>query len=75
MLGWSKQFWQVNFDEIGGRIIEPDKGSRFLQPGQTTRYLSQEPDLSSFTTRDYVADGLPPCDEGWTGRLALNALA
>ncbi len=61
--------------KLAAGLIEPDKGSRFLQPGQTTRYLSQEPDLSSFnTTRDYVADGLPPCDEGWNGQLAIERL-
>ena len=26
--------------------VEPDRGTRFLQPGATLRYLPQEPDLS-----------------------------
>ena len=32
---------------IAGQV-EPDQGTRFLQPGTTLRYLPQEPDLSGF---------------------------
>jgi len=41
--------------KIAAGIIEPDGGTRFLQPATVVRYLPQEPDLSGFaTTRDFV---------------------
>ncbi len=36
---------------IAAGLIEPDRGSVFLQPGAVIRYLPQEPDLSG------------PCDD------------
>lgn len=43
---------------IAAGMTLPDAGHRFAQPGATIRYLSQEPDLSSFTTtRAYVEAG------------------
>ncbi len=60
---------------LAAGLMEPDKGVRFLQPGQTISYLSQEPDLSNFqTTRDYVADGLAPTGDLRAGQLALERL-
>ncbi|HEX4077962.1 MAG TPA: ATP-binding cassette domain-containing protein [Rhizomicrobium sp.] len=45
--------------KIAAGLIEPDAGSRFVQPGVAIRYLPQEPSLSGFaTTRDYVEAGL-----------------
>ncbi len=45
--------------KIAAGLIEPDGGTRFVQPGTIIRYLPQEPDLSGFaTTRDYVEAGL-----------------
>ena len=38
--------------KIAAGLIEPDGGSRFLQPGATIRYLPQEPDLVRF--RDHA---------------------
>ena len=35
---------------IAAGMAQPDAGHRFAQPGATIRYLSQEPDLSGFTT-------------------------
>ena len=35
---------------IAAGLVQPDAGERFLQPGATIQYLSQEPDLSGFTT-------------------------
>jgi ATP-binding cassette subfamily F protein uup len=35
---------------IAAGLVQPDGGHRFAQPGATIRYLSQEPDLSGFTT-------------------------
>lgn len=39
--------------------VEPDYGTRFIQPGCHVTYLEQDPDLSAFkTTHDYVVSGL-----------------
>jgi ATP-binding cassette subfamily F protein uup len=44
---------------IAAGLVQPDAGSRFLQPSATIRYLPQEPDLSGFpTTLAYAEDGL-----------------
>src|SRR5579859_3137254 len=49
--------------KIAARLIEPDRGSVFLKPDATIRYLPQEPDLSGFaSTAEYVAAGLGPGD-------------
>jgi ATP-binding cassette subfamily F protein uup len=45
--------------KIAAGLIEPDGGTRFVQPGVVIRYLPQEPSLAGFTTtRDYVEAGL-----------------
>src|SRR6266550_5896245 len=45
--------------KIAAGLIEPEGGTRFVQPGVAIRYLPQEPNLSGFaTTRDYVEAGL-----------------
>jgi ATP-binding cassette subfamily F protein uup len=50
--------------KIAAGQVEPDGGTRFAQPGATTRYLPQEPDLSGYaTTRDYVEAGLNPHED------------
>jgi ATP-binding cassette subfamily F protein uup len=50
--------------KIAAGMIEADKGSRWLQPGTTLRYLPQEPDLSGFrTVLGYVEAGLGPTDD------------
>jgi ABC transport system ATP-binding/permease protein len=36
--------------KIAAGSLEPDGGSRFLQPGTTCAYLAQEPDLSGYAT-------------------------
>jgi ATP-binding cassette subfamily F protein uup len=47
--------------KIAAGMIEPDDGSRFVQPSVTIRYLPQAPDLSGFaTTRAFVEAGLAP---------------
>ena len=49
--------------KIAAGLIEPDAGTRFLQPGTTLRYLPQEPDFSGHATvGDYVHGGLGPGD-------------
>ena len=47
--------------KIAAGLVEPDHGSRFVQPGATIRYLPQEPDFGSHTTTlAYVEAGLGP---------------
>ena len=44
---------------IAAGLVEPDDGTRFVQPGAVLRYLPQEPSLHGFaTTRAYVEAGL-----------------
>src|SRR5947209_4972810 len=41
--------------KIAAGLIEPDRGSVFVQPGTLVRYLPQEPDFTGFaSTLDYV---------------------
>ncbi|MCX7347572.1 MAG: ATP-binding cassette domain-containing protein [Alphaproteobacteria bacterium] len=50
--------------KIAAGLVDYDKGSRWLQPGTTLRYLPQEPDLAGFATvMDYVMAGLGPTDD------------
>jgi ABC transport system ATP-binding/permease protein len=61
--------------KIVAGLVEPDKGTRFLQPDATVRYLPQEPDLSGFTTvSDYVAAGLGPRGDSHAARYLLEQL-
>ena len=60
---------------IAAGIIEPDKGSRFVQPGALVRYLPQEPDLSRYpTTLAYVEAGLAASDDPYQARYLLEQL-
>jgi ATP-binding cassette subfamily F protein uup len=60
---------------VAAGSLEPDRGTRFLQPGATLRYLPQEPDLSGFATvMDYVATGLAPGDDPYRARYLLGEL-
>src|ERR1700744_3652218 len=46
--------------KIASGMIEPDRGSVFVQPGALSRYLPQEPDFSGFASAlAYVEAGLP----------------
>ena len=61
--------------KIAAGLIEPDRGTRFLQPGATVRYLPQEPDFAgAATTLAYVEAGLGPrdarADEPGSGRVS-----
>src|SRR5579863_397034 len=61
--------------KIVAGIIEPDHGSRFVQPGVTVRYLPQEPDFAGFaTTAAYVEAGLGPGDDRHPARYLLEQL-
>ncbi|HET7123241.1 MAG TPA: ATP-binding cassette domain-containing protein [Bradyrhizobium sp.] len=60
---------------IAAGLIEPDRGSRFVQPGVTIRYLPQEPDFAGFaTTLAYVEAGLGPGDDRYQARYVLEQL-
>jgi ATP-binding cassette subfamily F protein uup len=61
--------------KIVAGLVEPDQGTRFLQPDATIRYLPQEPDLTGFATvADYVAAGLGPHGDGHAARYLLEQL-
>ena len=61
--------------KIAAGLIEPDSGSRFLQPGATVRYLPQEPDMAGFPTAlAYVEAGLVPGDDPYRARYLLGQL-
>jgi ATP-binding cassette subfamily F protein uup len=61
--------------KIAAGLIEADRGTRFVQPGATIRYLPQEPDLSGFTTTlQYVEAGLAPGDDAHRARYLLEQL-
>src|SRR3954468_3193264 len=61
--------------KIAGGLVEPDSGSRFVQPGATIRYLPQEPDFGSHaTTLGYVEAGLGPGDDHYQASYLLEQL-
>src|SRR5215212_6338129 len=61
--------------KIAAGTVEPDSGSRFVQPGATIRYLPQEPDFAGFaTTLAYVEAGLGPGDDHYQARYMLEQL-
>ncbi|OPF90532.1 ABC transporter ATP-binding protein uup [Rhodopseudomonas palustris] len=61
--------------KIVAGLIEPDRGSRFVQPGATVRYLPQEPDFDGFaTTQAYVEAGLAPGDDHYQAAYLLEQL-
>src|SRR3954451_8402624 len=61
--------------KIAAGLIEPDRGSRFVQPGATVRYLPQEPDFAgAATTLDYVEAALGPGDDRYRARYFLDQL-
>src|SRR5437764_2023794 len=62
--------------KIAAGLVEPDGGSRFVQPGATIRYLPQEPDFAGFaTTLAYVEAGLGPGDDRYQAQYILEQLA
>ncbi|MCO5129019.1 MAG: ATP-binding cassette domain-containing protein [Xanthobacteraceae bacterium] len=61
--------------KIAAGLVEPDSGTRFVQPGATVRYLPQEPDFDGFpTTLAYVEAGLGPGDDPYPARYLLEQL-
>ncbi|MGA8495982.1 MAG: ATP-binding cassette domain-containing protein [Xanthobacteraceae bacterium] len=61
--------------KIAAGLVEPDRGSVFIQPGTVVRYLPQEPDLSGVaSTLAYVEAGLRPSDDRHAARRLLEQL-
>src|SRR6201996_30450 len=61
--------------KIAAGLVAPARGSRFVQPGATIRYLPQEPDFTGFaTTLAYVEAGLTPGDDHYQARYLLEQL-
>ncbi len=61
--------------KIADGLVEPDRGSVFMQPGAVIRYLPQEPDFSGFaSTLAYVEAGLGPSDDTHLARDLLDQL-
>src|SRR6201997_2199130 len=61
--------------KIMAGLVEPDSGTRFVQPGATVRYLPQEPDFGEHaTTLAYVEAGLGPGDDHYAARYLLEQL-
>ena len=61
--------------KIAAGLVEPDRGTVFVQPGALVRYLPQEPDFSGFaSTLAYVEAGLPPTEGAHAVRTLLDEL-
>jgi ABC transport system ATP-binding/permease protein len=61
--------------KIAAGLMQPDGGTRFIQPGATIRYLPQEPDPSGFaTTLAYVEAGMGPGDDPYRAVSLLSEL-
>lgn len=61
--------------KIAAGLVESDRGTRFLQPGTSIRYMPQEPDFSAFKMlRDYVRSGLSPVDDPHQAERLMQSL-
>ena len=61
--------------KIAAGAVTPDRGSVFVQPGASLRYLPQEPDFgTAATTLAYVEAGLGPNDGSHQARQLLEQL-
>ncbi|HZC57476.1 MAG TPA: ATP-binding cassette domain-containing protein [Xanthobacteraceae bacterium] len=61
--------------KIAAGLVEPDRGSVFVQPGAVVRYLPQEPDFDGFeSTLAYVEAGLRPDGDSHAARYILEQL-
>ncbi|RAI60404.1 ABC-F family ATP-binding cassette domain-containing protein [Roseicella frigidaeris] len=60
---------------IAAGAVQPEAGSRFLQPGATLRTLPQEPDFgAAATVWEHVEAGLGPADDPHRARWLLAEL-
>jgi ATP-binding cassette subfamily F protein uup len=61
--------------KIAAGLVEPDRGTVFVQPGALIRYLPQEPDFGGFaTTLAYAEAGLRPDANAHAARYLLEQL-
>jgi ABC transport system ATP-binding/permease protein len=61
--------------KIVAGLVEPDRGTVFVQPGTLVSYLPQEPDFSGFASiLAYVKAGLRPTDDSHAARFMLEQL-
>ena len=61
--------------KIVAGLVEADRGTRFVKPGATIRYLPQEPDFDGFkTTLAYVEAGMNPGDDHYQAQYLLEQL-
>src|SRR5690242_14823960 len=61
--------------KIAAGLVEPDRGTCFVQPGATVRYLPQEPDFADATSvLGYVEAGLGPGDDHHRASALLGEL-
>jgi ATP-binding cassette subfamily F protein uup len=61
--------------KIAAGLVHPDRGTRFVQPGVSIRYLPQEPDFGSApTTLAYVEAKLGPDNDPYQARYTLEQL-
>ena len=59
--------------KIAAGLVEPDRGTIFVQPGALVRYLPQEPDFSGYaSTLAYVEAGLTPADDVHAAQSLLD---
>jgi len=61
--------------KVAAGMLQPEKGTRFLQPGATLRYLPQEPDLAGYdSVLAYVEEGLTAGDDPHRAHWLLEQL-
>jgi ATP-binding cassette subfamily F protein uup len=61
--------------KIAAGLVEPDRGTAFVQPDAVVRYLPQEPDFAGFaSTADYARAGLGPSDDPHAAQYLLEQL-
>ncbi len=61
--------------KIAAGLVEPDRGTVFVQPGTLVSCLPQEPDFSGFaSTLAYVEAALRPTDDNHAARAVLEQL-
>src|ERR1700680_3456016 len=61
--------------KIAAGLVEPDAGTRFVQPGATIRYLPQEPDFSgAATVLAYVEPWRGPGDDPHQAQCLIDEL-
>jgi len=61
--------------KIAAGQVEPDSGTRFVQPGASIRYLAQEPDFGGAPTAlSYVESCLGPDNDAFQARFMLEQL-